>query len=210
MHGYWHPTWRSKEFGKDMAQLMADHVAMLRGFGKPAFFAEFGLVNETWGLSPRVQDDPEGVHLHNGLWSAMMAGAAGTGHLWWWDNYVDPKDLWHQFKGVARFVDGVPFNTEGFQPFVAEAEPAALRVLGLRGKTMTLLWAQNRAHTWWSVAEKQPVPPVTGAAIRLPEAAGRQIELWDCYTGERLRSFTSPDGRVELGTVAKDVAVRVR
>ncbi len=220
MHGYWHPTLAaSREQGKDMAQMMAERVAQIRGFGKPALFAEFGLVNDKWGLSPRVQDDPEGVHLHNGLWGAMMAGAAGTAHLWWWDNYVDPQELWGQFRGVAGFSAGVPWARQGFQPLTARAEPTGLRVMGLRGRDMLLLWAQNRAHTWWNVAEKQPIPPVEGGRIMVPAPAaaptGRActVEFWDTTTGRRTdaRQVTpGPDGlAIDVGAVAKDVALKV-
>ncbi len=213
MHGYWHPKWKSTEFGRDMAQMMADHVAMVRRFDKPCFFAEFGLVNETWGPSPRLADDPDGVNLHNGMWGAMMAGAAGTAHLWWWDNYVAPRNLWYHFRGVARYIAGVRWNTEGFEPGVAEST-AGVRAMTLRGRTQTLVWAQNRAHTWWQVAEKQPVPPVTAATVTLPELRGAlRVERWDPWTGEWLAAedVTAGEGglTVNLGTVARDVAVKV-
>lgn len=208
MHGYWHPSWKSTEFGKDMAQMMADHVAMIRGFGKPAFFAEFGLVNQEWGLSPRSDDDKDGVNLHNGMWGAMMAGGAGVGHLWWWDNYVEPKGLWYHYKGVAGYIDSVPWTTAGFEPFTPTASAGA-RAMGLRGKTLSLVWVQNRAHTWWNVAEKKPVPPVEGASVTLPGAAGRTIEVWDTYTGARVRSFKAEGDQVLLGTLEKDIAIKV-
>ena len=208
MHGYWHPNWKSTEFGKDMAQMMVDHVAKLRGFGKPAFFAEFGLVNQTWGLSPRSDDDRDGVNLHNGMWGAMMAGAAGVGHLWWWDNYVEPKNLWYHYKGVSGYVDGVPWTSAGFEPFEPAAS-AGVRALGLRGKDLSLIWVQNRAHTWWNVAEKKPVAPVEAATVTLPGAKGRTVEVWDTYTGAKARDFVAEGDTLSLGTLEKDIALKV-
>jgi len=31
--------------------------------------------------------------------------------LWWWHNYIDPKDLYFQFRPVAEFVKGVPWTS---------------------------------------------------------------------------------------------------
>jgi hypothetical protein len=210
IHGYWHPSWHSTEFGKDMAQMVADHVAKIRDFGKPAFFAEFGLVDQDWGGSPRMKDDPKGVHLHNGLWAAMMAGAAGTAHLWWWDNYVAPQKLWWQFKPVAAYIAGVPFNTGGFTPIRVDTATPGLRVTGLKGTAMTLLWAQNRAHTWWNTAEHKPMAPVTDATVTIDGARGRSVEVWDTWTGERRRIFTADSDTLALGTVDTDVALKIR
>jgi hypothetical protein len=210
IHGYWHPTWHSTEFGKDMAQMVADHVAKIRGFGKPAIFAEFGLVDEKWGGSPRMADDPDGVHLHNGCWAALMAGAAGTAHLWWWDNYIAPRHLWSQFRGIAGYVADVPFTTAGFEPVTFEAQPAGLRATGLKGRGLTLVWLQNRAHTWWNVAEKHPIPPVSGGAVTVPGAAGRTVEVWDTGSGQRLRSFAATGDTLTVGEVATDVALKIR
>lgn len=220
MHGYWHPKWKSTEFGKDMAQMMADHVAMIRTFGKPCFFAEFGLVNDSWGPSPRMADDPDGVNLHNGMWGALLSGAAGPAHLWWWDNYVAPRNLWYHYRGVANFIQGVAFNTEGFEPLQGQPQPEGLRAFALRGTNVSLLWIQNRAHTWWNVAEKHPIAPVEGGKINLDGLLPRggrgpyPVELWDTYTGQLLSKAEvsdSAEGHVlALPTIDKDVAIKVR
>lgn len=218
MHGYWKPDWISAGFGKDLAQTLADRIAMLRPFQKPCFFAEFGLVDNTWGYSPKMDVDTLGVNMHNGMWAAMMAGSAGCGHLWWWDNYVARYNLWHHFRGLANFVAGVPWNTEGFEPFSAGNQNEQLRVYGLRGKTMTLLWVQNRAHTWWNVVEGNPVPTVEHARIFHPEFACQEsntytVEIWDAYDGKKISSReVRVDGEsqyIDIGKVEKDVAVKV-
>jgi len=220
MHGYWHPSWESTESGKDMARMVADQVARIRAFKKPALFAEFGLVDENWGPSPRMKDDPQGLHLHNGMWAAIMAGAAGTAHLWWWDSYVEPRKLWSHFRGVASFIRDVRWANEGFRPFAVANASSSLRVTGLRGRSLVLLWAQNAAHTWWNVAEKKRVPQVKDAQFilrELPSGARTGtyvVEVWDTYTGELLSSQNVTIGDkglpIRLGSLAKDVAVKVR
>jgi hypothetical protein len=81
-------------------------------FNKPHYFGEYGTGTRAEG----TREDVDGIHLHNGLWSGVFAPAAGTGMLWWWDNYVEPRNLYHHFTPVAKFVQGVPFNTVRYAP----------------------------------------------------------------------------------------------
>ena len=227
MHGYWRPGWISDGFGKDWSQAMIDRIAVLRPFQKPCLFAEFGLVDERWYYSPLMDIDTGGVNMHNGMWAAILAGSAGCGHLWWWDEYVDPQNLWYHYRGVANFTAGVPWTTEGFEPFQIDTHAAPyandtnaeqLRIIGLRGKTMTLLWVQNRAHNWPNVVEKKPIPPVRNARVYFPEFSCQEsntytVEVWDTYTGRKLSTQkVVVDGNnqyIELGTVEKDVAIKI-
>ena len=41
-----------------------------------------------------------GIILHDVLFAPFFAGAAGPGHCWHWNVYVDRNNLWHHF---ARF-----------------------------------------------------------------------------------------------------------
>ena len=186
VHGYWHPTHKaSKEMGKDMAEFVPFWIGKIRHYGKPALFAEYGLVNPRWGLSPRADDDKEGVHLHNGLWSSVMSGAAGTAMLWWWGNYVHPADLYYHFGAVARFVEGVPWTAAGFQPVAPKTISPQLRAMALRGDRMTLLWLHNRRHTWWNVVEKQPIAAIESATVTIDglKDGEYKVEWWDTWKG---------------------------
>jgi len=80
-------------------------------YGKPMLFGEFGL-HWRGGSQDR---DPAGVHLHNGIWSAVMSGSAGTAMTWWWDSYVDPCDLYHHFRSLSAFASDIDW-TQGFRP----------------------------------------------------------------------------------------------
>jgi len=95
-------------------------------YGKPHYVGEFGA---DWR---GVDDggDKEGVHLHNGLWAAMLSGSAGTAMLWWWDSYVEPYDLYGEFSSVAAFAAEVDWVEERYEPreaaevrFAAGQEP---------------------------------------------------------------------------------------
>jgi hypothetical protein len=216
VHGYWNPTNVSRERGKDMAAFVPHWIGKVRGYGKPALFAEFGLVNKSWGLSPRAHEDTQGVHLHNGLWSSVMAGAAGTAMLWWWGNYVEPNDLYPHFTAVRRYTEGVPWDTAGFEPAAAKSDTDQLRAMALRGKGIALLWLHNRQHTWWHVVEGNRIEPVRGAVVTLPglEDGLWQIEWWDTWTGEvtgrEVREAVDGTLPLPVKALRRDAAAKIR
>jgi hypothetical protein len=79
-------------------------------FEKPHLMAEFGIDYRKSDLE--YDRDGRAVNFHNGLWASMASGNAGSGMLWWWDNYVHPKNLYPTFTGLRRFSDRVRW-TEG-------------------------------------------------------------------------------------------------
>ena len=118
-------------------------------FAKPHYYGEYGTGTRAEG----TREDTDGIHLHNGLWSGVFAPAAGTGMLWWWDNYVEPHDLYHHFTPVARFVEGIPFHAVRYAPLsdVAVAwrgEPPPPRREDLR--------VQGRHASWSAALFNQP------------------------------------------------------
>jgi hypothetical protein len=215
VHGYWHPRGVSKEMGKDMAEFVPHWIAKIRRYGKPALFAEYGLVNERWGHSPRADEDKEGVHLHNGLWSSVMSGAAGTAMLWWWGNYVHPNDLYYHFAAVARFVEGVPWTTTGFRAAKVTTSSPDLRAIGLQGKGMLLLWLQNRHHTWWNVVEKLAVKEIGAAQVTVAglDDGEYDVEWWDTWKGDATRREVreAREGSLTLDVkgLRRDIALKI-
>jgi len=221
VHGYWHPTLdESREAGKDMAGMVPAWIDKISGYGKPALFAEYGLVNETWGPSPLADKDTEGVHLHNGMWSAIMTGSCGTAMLWWWDTSVDRYNLYPRFASIARFVEGIPWTTAGFKRISLNASAPEARAMALagndKGKVLALAWVQNHRHTWWNVVHGEPIPPLPLLTVTVPGLpdGGYQVERWDTWKGasagtERLRA---KDGKlaIEIRDLDRDVAFKIR
>lgn len=80
-------------------------------FKKPHIFGEFG----TDSSGPRADKDPDGIGLHNGIWAAALSGSAGTAMLWWWDNYIDPNNLYYHFLPLSRFVEDVDWLNSDFR-----------------------------------------------------------------------------------------------
>jgi hypothetical protein len=103
---------------RDVAATLSDFcLRKAAQFRKPHYVGEFGVDAGGRGNG----SDPMGVHLHNGLWAPVFSLSAGTGMLWWWDNYVDPQNLYHHFAPVARFVKSVDWTKHQWKPLKVES-----------------------------------------------------------------------------------------
>jgi hypothetical protein len=90
------------------------HAAEHRPYGKPYLLAEFGI---DWQTSDDRWDPKYiGTNMHNGAWAALMAGAAGTAMLWYWDSYVHPGSLYRVFTPIRKFADAVDWQRERLEP----------------------------------------------------------------------------------------------
>ncbi len=83
-------------------------------FNKPHLVGELGL--DSKGPDNRLDPAGKGTSFHNALWAAMLSGNAGSGIYWWWDSYVGPKNLWHEFKPVSDFASHVDWVNKNFAP----------------------------------------------------------------------------------------------
>jgi hypothetical protein len=81
-------------------------------FRKPHFVGEFGLDAE----GKLDAEDPHGAALHEGLWAGTVSLAAGSPMSWWWDNYIEPRNLYYHYKPLAAFVGDVEWNKRRWRP----------------------------------------------------------------------------------------------
>jgi len=154
--------------------LAADAVRELLAFGvrKPILLAESGAVEPRHsGPFKLYEKDQAGMILHDVLFAPFFAGAAGPGHIWHWDIYVDRMNLWHHFARFARAIEGIDPAAERFEPAVVPHD--RLRILALRGQSTLLAWCRDTQNTWQSeLAQAAPPQPVQGAAIDLAAVLG--------------------------------------
>ena len=93
--------------------LVSSNRKYIDEFGKPSLTGEFGLTTTGVDLGTT---DPDGIHIHNSLWGTLFGGGMGAGMTWWWDNYVEPKDLYYHFEPVSTVAQNVPFKTGNLSP----------------------------------------------------------------------------------------------
>jgi hypothetical protein len=215
MHWYLRPAWG--ELSKDAAAAALDRAKALleKTRGKPALLGEFGLADDTWGLSPYMAQDKEGIHFHNALWASALSGLSGTALFWWWDQ-IDKMDLYKPYRGISAYVADIPFTTAGLQPTTAKPAGAGCRVVGLQGKDRAYLWIQNLQSTWWkAVVEKTAPSEVKGETVAVEglEPGTYGIQWWDTIGGKVVKEETATPagGRLTLAVPAftRDIAVKV-
>lgn len=85
----------------------------LADYNKPTLNGEFGLGGSAKGLGTL---DPDGIHIHNALWASLFSGGMGTAMSWWWDNYIDPKNLYYHFAPISEVGEQIPFKDSNFKP----------------------------------------------------------------------------------------------
>lgn len=136
-----------------------------KAWGRPHLVGEIG--EDATG--PRGDDDPTGIQIHDPQWASMAAGGAGSASPWWWDNYIDPKNLYPLFGAIARFSKGIDWPGEAFQianltfAYQSKPVPALRRDLNLDGGPVT--WQAGGAN----IPKTVGVTP-QGATGQLPVA----------------------------------------
>jgi hypothetical protein len=144
------------------------------------------------------------------LFAPFFAGAAGPGHIWHWDVYVDRNDLWGHFARFAEAIDGLDPAAEELQPI--RLPHPRLRVLALRGKSTLVAWCRDVENTWQTeLAEHRPPQPVRNAQLTLDVPAdwlaGATASFYDPWTGDHGR-LELDGNRLVLPEFTRSVVVR--
>ena len=198
-----------------VAVFAAEAVGELRSFGvrKPVLLAESGAVEPRHsGPSKLYAKDREGMILHDVLFAPFFAGAAGPGHIWHWDVYVDRNDLWHHFGRFAAVVKGLDPPAESLEPF--ELPHPRLLILGLRGRHTTLLWCRDRQNTWRTeLVEGKPPELLRQIRVDLgPEPTSppaRTIQTYDPWSNV-WRAATLEGSAIMLPEFRRSLVIRLK
>lgn len=115
---------------------------------RPAIVAEIGAVQPNHaGPSLFYLADKQGTLLHDEIFAPFFSGSAGSGQPWHWDHqYIDGHNLWWQFDRFAKAIAGLDPVAEDFKPFYTESR--RLRMYGLRGKTISVVWCRDKRNSW--------------------------------------------------------------
>ena len=155
----------------DALELAADGVRQMRVEGRPVILNETGAVNDCHTGPFRFYPmDHAGTILNDVTYAPFFAGAAGSGHSWHWEYYVDPQELWQNYQPLIRLLQGIQVDEEAFETFEMSME--SVRLLGLRGRKHTLLYVRSAADRWDRLfRDQQPAVPVEN--LHLPFSSQR-------------------------------------
>ncbi|MHB1457626.1 MAG: cellulase family glycosylhydrolase [Armatimonadota bacterium] len=131
---------------RDISAVLSNWQLQHEKYKKPHIIAEFGA--DAAGSDAAV--DPTGIALHNGLWASVLSGGSGTAMSWWWDNHIDPHNLYSHYAALSGFLKNINFEKENFQHITrsaftyAKAAPSATyKELMLQG---AMSWEPSKAN----------------------------------------------------------------
>ena len=128
---------------------------LIERFGKPYMLTEYG-IGHNMGAAGYAPHDPERVMVHNGLWSPLLSGSAGTGMAWDW-NWLDDDHFYRYIRAVARAVKSIPFSRRTWRDVQVQAFEFAhyvrrngpnLEVRGMQTDDYILIWLKHPEFNW--------------------------------------------------------------
>jgi hypothetical protein len=195
----------------DPVAFSIDAIQQARRPDRPIILAETGAVNDRHtGPFRYYRMDERGIILHDTTYPAFFAGAAGTGHIWHWDQYVDQKDLWNQYGPFAHLVAGVALDAEAFQP--VDLSTDRVWFLALRGTQHLLAWIRNKADSWHAVLRDEVEPAVLDNLVfdltSLGVRAG-QVQVYSAWPEDAVDARLE-DGRLHVPSLHYGLMTKVR
>jgi len=197
-------------YGTDVARLIQDRLAPFQKLSKPVLLAEFG-----GGYDARDDiPDKDGARLQAALWLTACSPACGTALPWWWDTYIESRNLYPLLASCAHFVAGDDRRAR-FGEWVRKSYPArGVEVTGVLDSQGARLYVHN--PNWTRLPETrgpallaEPLPlELTG----LLDGAYR-MELWDPHETKAVAvtTLTAKDSKlsVKLPARATEFGVKI-
>ncbi len=196
-----------------MDVLASNAIDELRSYEvvKPMLLAEVGGVKpKHTGPIEIYESDKDGVLLHDLLFAPFFSGAAGPGHAWHWDVYIDKNNLWYHFQRFNEAMKGIDPVTEKFIP-VKIFQPH-LRIYGLVGEKSILLWCRDAENDWENEFVKG-VPPELLSGLKIDvaslvsEKAVKSVSVYDPWKDAWTKAKREPI--IQLPEFKRSVVVRI-
>ena len=203
---------------EDPVSLTTDAVRRMLRVDRPTLLTETGAVNDRHtGPFRYYRMDDRGILFHDTTFPAFFVGAAGTGQIWHWDQYVDQKNLWSQYRPFAALIEGLQLDQELFQ--MADLSNEQAWCLVLRGRGHVLLWVRNKADSWQRVLRDGEEPPLLDdlvfdlTQVNLVEGNVELFWPWlewgNCPNEEPLKETVLVDGWLHLPPFRYALFVRI-
>ncbi len=191
--------------------LAADAIHEMQNFTsvKPILLAESGAVEPGHsGPFKLYGKDKAGIILHDILFAPFFAGAAGSGQVWHWDQYVAANNLWFQFDRFAETVKDIDPAAEAFEPM--NIDQARLQIYVLKGKHTLLAWCRDKQNTWQTeLAESKPPTTVENVAISLPESNQAAVSFYDPWSNKWTQGQAKAN-KIALPDFTRSLVIKMR
>ena len=180
--------------------------------GKPIILTETGAVKPRHtGCSELYAKDRDGILLHDMLFAPFFSGAAGTGHVWWWQQALDEPNLWYHFARFAEAVEGIDPPAEHFEPIMISKN--RYRIYVLKGRKTVLAWCRDSQNDWKNEFVLGHQPEMLDSleidlSSFLSGSRQTQARVFDPWKN-RWQDKSIESGRLRLDTFKRSVVIRV-
>lgn len=193
--------------------LASDAINHMRSYGRkaPILLAEGGAVLPVHtGPHTIYLKDSLGTVLHDFLFTPFFCGAAGPGHLWHWDHYIDKMDVWFQIGRFSKAVEGINPLQEDFVPTRNDA--GQLRVYTLAGDNHIIAWCRDTVSTWKNeLRDGIPAEIISGAMVdfseQIRDRSITSVQLYDPWGDSWIE--TKKDACVQLPDFKRSIVVKI-
>ncbi len=142
---------------RDGVGMLVNNAARGNELNKPFCFTELGYQGSN-DKNPGNDIDSDGLLLRQQLWAGFLLGGCGSGMGWWWDVYIDKKQLWPAYRGFAAVVHHIDWQDRALAPIVPNTD-SSLRVIGRQSPHQALVWPQLRDDSWYAhLMNEKPRP----------------------------------------------------
>jgi len=131
-------------YGAGVSDALRHRNDMMMQYGKPCIIGEYGDNSQTGGA------DQTGTFIHDGIWGTALVG--GGAMPWWWDNLIEPNNLYYHWTGFAAFWKDEDLRTGNFQviPVSVSGGPnSAMAIQMTPGKE----WEASTEHEFYINAD---------------------------------------------------------
>ena len=193
--------------------------------GKPSMMGETGIRGMNIygsvykGLSyteedQQLVDDVSGIYLKKMIWA--HAGPNIPYMMMWWTDCIDANNLWHYFKALDNFMNGIYVSNGKFKDAEAVTSNTAMRAWGQKDVTdsCAYLWIDNSAYNWKNVTDANIPAAVSGTVTIKGLATGSyKVEWWDTSTGTITSSSMAQSSGgslvLNVSNLVSDVACKI-
>jgi hypothetical protein len=173
---------------ENVIKVMNDLIKEQKKRGKPVMFTEFSL-----GNTPDINlNDTNGEAFHDGLWISSIYGIPAF--PWWWDEYINEKNLYYHFNALSSFWKNEELNQE------------------YSSKNITLncdceIFSAFNQSNGFIYINSLNNGEITGAKLELGE--DYHVEFWDTRTGQVILN-SSYFGRVDIPKFSDDISLKLK
>jgi hypothetical protein len=132
-------------------------------------------------------------------------GGYGSGAAWWWDVYIEPKQLWQIYRPLVDVSSRLDWTDPKLRPLAVNAD-SPLRIIGWHSPEQALIWPELRGDTWWARREQGVERTTTTAKPMAVRLTAMQPDSTYAVTG-----FDMVDGSVrQFSTLRSDADGRLQ